>query len=68
MYGPDHPSVAIRVNNLGVVLQDLGDHAGARAAFERALAIRERFLPADHPSIQAARGNLATVKREMGEG
>ena len=39
-FGPDHPNVAIRVNNLGRVLQDLGDLAGARAAFERALRDR----------------------------
>ena len=24
-YGPDHPTVAIYVNNLGLVLKDLGD-------------------------------------------
>ena len=35
--GPDHPNVAIRLNNLGVVLRDQGDLAGRRAAFERAL-------------------------------
>ncbi len=40
-YGPDHPEVAIRVNNLGSVLRDLGDLAGARAHYERALAIDE---------------------------
>jgi Tfp pilus assembly protein PilF len=40
-YGPDHPMVANRVNNLGSVLQDLGDLAGARAHFERALGIDE---------------------------
>ncbi|MCK5012936.1 MAG: tetratricopeptide repeat protein, partial [Candidatus Omnitrophica bacterium] len=28
-YGPDHPTIAIRVNNLGGVLQDLGDLEGA---------------------------------------
>ena len=30
VYGPEHPNVAIRVNNLGRVLQDLGDLAGRR--------------------------------------
>ena len=38
-----------RVNNLGGVLQDLGDLAGARAAFERALADRRGELRARPP-------------------
>jgi len=40
-YGPDHPDVGIRLNNLAQVLQDLGDPAGARPLQERALAITE---------------------------
>jgi len=47
-----------RVNNLGSVLENLGDLAGARAAYERALAILEEFLPADHPHIRTVRDNL----------
>jgi hypothetical protein len=30
VYGPDHPTVAIRVNNLGGVLKSLGDLQGAK--------------------------------------
>lgn len=58
VYGPDHPEVAIRVNNLGLVLQDLGDLAGARAHFERALAIAEKAYGPDHPTVVAIRDNL----------
>ena len=36
-FGPDHPIVATGVNNLGIVLQALGDLPGAKAAYERAL-------------------------------
>jgi Flp pilus assembly protein TadD len=57
-FGPDHPRVAIRVNNLGGVLQAQGDLAGGRAAFERALAIFERALGPDHPNTRTVRGNL----------
>ena len=67
-FGPDHPNVAIRVNNLGLVLQDLGDLAGARAAFERALAIFERVLGPDHPSTRIARGNLKSLDGRRGGG
>jgi len=61
-FGPDHPNVAIRVNNLGGVLYDLRDLAGARAAFERAQRIFEKFLPPDHPHIRTVRRNLETTR------
>lgn len=62
--GLDDPEVAIYVNNLGDVLQALGDLAGARAAFERSLRILEKFLPADHPNIATARENLRSVTEQ----
>ena len=62
-FGPDHPDVAIRVNNLGSVLRALGDLAGVRAAFERALAICERVLGPDHPSTRTVQGNLDSLGR-----
>ncbi len=40
--GPDHPRVAIRVNNLGSVLKALGDLQEARKCYERALNIVPR--------------------------
>ena len=58
---PTIPNVATGVNNLGLVLQALGDLAGARAAFERALAIFVKFLPADHPNIRIVRDNLDSL-------
>ena len=60
-FGPDHPNVAIRVNNLGMVLKDLGDLDGARKAYQRALAIFEMVLGADHPNAQTVRSNLAAL-------
>jgi len=62
-FGPDHPTVAIRVNNLGSVLKDLGDLAGARACFERALRIFRQFLPAGHPNIKIVEGNLRSLEK-----
>ena len=61
-FGPDHPNVAIRVNNLGGVLRAQGDYAGAKAAYERALAIFEKHLPEDHPDIQIMRRNLEQLE------
>ena len=62
VYGPNHPTVAIRANNLGMVLQDLGDLPAARQHYERALAILRQFLPEDHPNIKIVRGNLEVLQ------
>ena len=60
-YGPDHPEVAIDMNNLGGVLKDLGDMSGAKAHFERALRHRRGGLqsepsPGGHPVQQPGVG------------
>ena len=41
-----------------------GGTTWARAAYERALRILERFLPPEHPTIRGALGNLANLDRE----
>ena len=50
----------------GSPLRALGDLDGAREHYERALRILEAKLPAGHPHIQAARGDLAKVVQELG--
>ncbi|MBC8450035.1 MAG: tetratricopeptide repeat protein, partial [Chloroflexi bacterium] len=67
VFGPDHPNVAIRVNNLGSVLKALGDLAGARAAFERALAIDEAIFGPDHPNVAIRVNNLGSVLKDLGD-
>jgi tetratricopeptide (TPR) repeat protein len=57
----DQEQMAQGLGNLGDVQYALGDLAGARASFERALAIFGRFLPPDHPNIEIVRGNLARI-------
>ena len=66
-YGPDHPTVAIRVNNLGGVLRDLGDLEGARASYERALAIDEAAYGPDHSGVAIYGNNLGLVLRAQGD-
>ncbi|MGH9934765.1 MAG: FxSxx-COOH system tetratricopeptide repeat protein [Blastocatellia bacterium] len=65
-FGSDHPSVAIDVNNLASVLQDLGDLAQARKLYERSLAIFRKFLGDDHPNTRTVRSNLETLIETMG--
>jgi len=56
--GEDHSLTATSLNNLGYLLQDLGDIAGARPYYEQALAILEKSLGAGHPTTQLVRRNL----------
>ena len=58
--------MATDVNHLGCVLQDLCDLAGARAAFERALAIDETAFGPDHPEAAPDGSNLGCVLRAEG--
>lgn len=66
-YGPDHPSVAIRVNNLGTVLEDQGDLDGAKKCYERAFATFRKFLGDGHPNTRTVAVSLAFVRAQLGE-
>ncbi len=57
----DHPDTALSLNNLGTLLQAMGELAGARPYYERALAILEAKLGPDHPHTKIARGNLQSL-------
>jgi hypothetical protein len=63
-YGENHPQVAIYVNNLGDVLRQLGDLAGAKAAFEHALDIFHRSLGAEHPNTKTVQNNLSYLNQQ----
>jgi len=47
---------------VGLVLKDLGDHAGVQAVFERALVIWEKTPGPDHPNVQIVKGNLEILE------
>src|SRR5262249_22254142 len=59
--------VAIRLNNLGGVLQALGDLHSAQTHFERALAIDEKQLGPDHPSVAIRLNNLGMLFKQLGD-
>jgi len=50
-----------------MVLNDLGDLAGARAALERALGIDERVYGPDHPKVATSVNNLGSVLQDLGD-
>ena len=60
--GPDHPDVALLMNNLGggIFLRQ-GDPAWARRYLEPALAICRRKLGENHPRTQQVRANLRAL-------
>ncbi|NOR49311.1 MAG: tetratricopeptide repeat protein, partial [Methanosarcinaceae archaeon] len=66
-YGPDHPDVAIDVNNLGLVLQALGDMDSAKKMNERALAIAEAAYGPDHPQVAIRVNNLGIILKDLGD-
>ena len=49
------------------MLQDLGDHAGAKAAYERAIKIGEAAFGPDHPNVAIRVNNLGGVLQELGD-
>ncbi|MFD1145508.1 FxSxx-COOH system tetratricopeptide repeat protein, partial [Saccharothrix hoggarensis] len=66
VYGPDHPEVATRLNNLGHVLSDLGRPGDAQPLLERALAITEAAYGPDHPEVATRLNNLGHVLSDLG--
>jgi tetratricopeptide (TPR) repeat protein len=66
-YGPDHPTVGTRLNNLATILRDLGELPTARSMAERALAIAEAAYGPDHPTVGTDLNNLAAILQDLGE-
>ncbi len=62
-FGPDHPNVATRLNNLAVLLRDTKRFEEAEPLLRRALAIHEKSFGPDHPSVATGLSNLAGVLR-----
>jgi tetratricopeptide (TPR) repeat protein len=60
-YGPNHPEVAIRVNNLAALLYRTNRHAEAEPLYRRALAIDEKSYGPDHPDVAIDLNNLAVL-------
>jgi tetratricopeptide (TPR) repeat protein len=54
-------------NNLGYHLHDVADYQGARAAYERALAIDEGAYGPQHPIVAIRVNNLGRVLKDEGD-
>jgi len=67
MCGPGDPMLALANNDLGLVLQMLGDYPTAREALQRALVINEQVYGQGHPAVAVNVSNLAMVLRDLGD-
>ncbi len=65
--GPDDPIVSVRLNDLALTLEALGDLVGARALLERALRMDEAAPDPDHIEIATRRINLGAILRGLGD-
>ena len=65
--GPNHPSLATVLSNLGLLKIDDGEFAAGEALMLRAQAIREASLGPDHPEVGLSHTNLAQAYLEHGD-
>ncbi|MBW8035331.1 MAG: tetratricopeptide repeat protein [Planctomycetes bacterium] len=63
-FGPDHPDVALSLNNLAQLLQDTNRLDEAEPLMRRALAIDEASFGADHPAVATRLNNLASLLQD----
>ena len=60
-YGAEHPTVAIRLNNLAALLRITNRVTEAEPLVKRALAIDEKSYGAEHPTVAIRFSNLAQL-------
>jgi CHAT domain-containing protein len=65
--GSEHPSVAVSLNNLASLYNEIGDYEKAEQMHLRALNIKERTLGLEHPSVAKSLNNLAVLYYEKGD-
>ncbi len=67
-YPNGHLELAASLNNLGSVLQELGEARKALPYYERALAMKERlYNKKDHPDLAASLNSMGAALRSVGE-
>jgi tetratricopeptide (TPR) repeat protein len=67
VFGPDHPEVAIRANNIGTILKVKGDLDGALRYTQRALEIDERVYGPEHPEVATYANNIGQILHAKGD-
>lgn len=62
-FGPEHPNVAMSLNNLAGLYKAQAKYAAAGPLYKRSLAIRVKALGAYHPSVATSLNDLAELYR-----
>ena len=57
----------VLLNNLALILKDLGELPEARRRIERAIEIDEKHFEPDHPELAISYSNLALILQDLGE-
>ena len=65
MLGPEHREVATGLNNLAETCYQQGRYQEAESLLQRSLAIKERVLGSDDPSVAETLKDYASVLRKM---
>ena len=65
--GRQHPSTAVTIGNLAMLLEDKGELKEAEGMYKEVLAIEEATLGHDHPETAATRRNLAALLKAKGK-
>ncbi|MEM7156276.1 MAG: serine/threonine-protein kinase [Myxococcota bacterium] len=63
--GPDHPTVATSVKELGNAYYEWHDFEAALEQYERALALRERALGPEHPAVAVIHNNIGNALNDL---
>ncbi|KPM52557.1 molecular chaperone Tir [Frankia sp. R43] len=66
-FGPDHPDALTAAHNLGVSLNELGEHAAARTLLDDTLTRRRTTLGPDHPDTLTTANSLGVSLHGLGE-
>ena len=64
--GPEHPDVAMSLNNLAALYRDTGQYAKAEPLYQRSLMFREKSLGPDHPDVAQSLENYAELLSKTG--
>ena len=65
--GPNHPDVAVSLNNRALLYKKERKYDGALPLYQRALKISESTLGPNHPSVAIRLNNLAALYRAQGK-
>ena len=65
LFGPDHPTVAVRQSNLANVYASTGDYAQALALFEKSLLVLRCTFAENHPHVIIVQSHIAATKEKQ---